>query len=290
MKTSTGTTSWTGRAYAAAATVRPRPDVLDPASRSQCRRGRRPLSCGNGFRMRGNIGRDGAIAQRNQRLRALAHQFDFVQVFFAADRALDQRDIHVRREIPWRPPAGCRPDRLSRPRASSRSSISRNDIWQPEQPSSQTVARRSLLISLTDPPPHQRQVGQELAALQHFRDRLAFLKQRARRANVHALAASGTGFGRSPGLVQIGDHLASRCPGPSRPRYARPRSRRIRARSGCRECSGCDRRRSGRATHPPPLGIAVGKVHVGDFQLLRQPSATRSGRWRRTPSRRDCAR
>src|SRR5579864_1188896 len=129
-----------------------------------------------------------------------------------------------------------------------RSSISRKDMWQPEQPSSHTVARRFLLIQPRSPRrtrrytketfhrgrsrrkllpmnsfvklrvlrgssfsfvffPHHGQVRQELPPLEHFGDRAPFFKQRAGRTYVNALAATGAGFGRSPGFIQVGDDL-----------------------------------------------------------------------------------
>ena len=42
-----------------------------------------------------HIGRDRAVAQRDQNLRALAHDLDLVQILFTADRAFDQRNVDV---------------------------------------------------------------------------------------------------------------------------------------------------------------------------------------------------
>src|SRR5262252_803305 len=55
--------------------------------------------------------------------------------------------------------------------------------------------------------PHFGQVWQELAPLRHLGHRPPFLKQRAGRAHVHALATAGAGWGRTPRLVQVGDDL-----------------------------------------------------------------------------------
>src|ERR1700741_2642354 len=113
---------------------------------------------------------------------------------------------------------------------SSRSSISRKDVWQPEQPSSHTVAKRFLLMTsgfrhpasgsrLPGPRlfpecrytwgkclivrsfvffPHHGQVGQELPPLEHFGNRASLLKQGAGGTYMNALAATGAGFRRSP--------------------------------------------------------------------------------------------
>ena len=91
-----------------------------------------------------NVAGDGAIAQRHQDLGARADQLDAVQVFLARNRAFHQRDVHVLGEL-----LGVHQRALDHARrgwasASRRSSVSRSDMWQPEQPSSQTVARRIL--------------------------------------------------------------------------------------------------------------------------------------------------
>ena len=138
--------------------------------------------------------------------------------------------------------------------------------------------------------PHQGQVRQELPPFRHLGHRFSFLRQRAGGAHVHALAATGAAF-RSPQGSFRSVMTRRRCRGPSRPRCARLRFRRRPARSACTGCSGCGRPRSARARRPPAaLRIPVGEVDVRHPQLLRQRSADRSGRWRRRPSRRGCAR
>src|SRR5579864_9652894 len=97
---------------------------------------------------------------------------------------------------------------------SSLSSMSRNDMWQPEQPSSHTVARRFLLMQPTHAThsfiflPHHRQVGQELPALEHLGDRASLFKESAGRTDMYALAATGAGFRGAPRFVQVGDDLS----------------------------------------------------------------------------------
>src|SRR6185369_6506187 len=81
---------------------------------------------------------------------------------------------------------------------SKRSSVSSSDMWHPEHPSSHTVARRSLLTPIL---PHQRQIGQKLPALKHFRNGFSFLRQSTRGANVHALATPGTSLRAAPRLI-----------------------------------------------------------------------------------------
>src|SRR4051812_46817319 len=83
----------------------------------------------------------------------------------------------------------------------SRSSMSRNDMWQPEQPSSHTVATFTLLTFAS----HQGDVAEELSALGHLGDRGALLAQGAGRADVDALAAPRAAGALAPRLVQIGN-------------------------------------------------------------------------------------
>src|ERR1700733_6236027 len=130
--------------------------------------------------------------------------------------------------------------------ASKRSSMSRNDMWQPEQPSSQTVAIRFLLMDHAGAKArilslarrsakallfhstitfiargllraglavsfvllaHHGQVGQELTAFEHFRHGSSLFKQRAGWAHMDAFAATGTGFRQSPWVIEVGDDL-----------------------------------------------------------------------------------
>src|SRR6266496_2189977 len=78
----------------------------------------------------------------------------------------------------------------------SRSSMSRNDMWQPEQPSSQTVAMRGLAVTagLSSRRPardidHAKVWQERTAALAALGDRAALLEQGAGRADLDALAA-----------------------------------------------------------------------------------------------------
>ena len=92
--------------------------------------------------------------------------------------------------------------------ASSRSSMSRNDMWQPEQPSSQTVAIFALLLIRVSSRIMVR-YGRNWRCLTISATDRALLEQRAGRADVHALAAAGAALAGAPGLVQVGDHAAS---------------------------------------------------------------------------------
>ena len=53
------------------------------------------------------------------------------------------------------------------------------------------------------------QVRQELTALFHLGNRLAFFAERAGGADMHAFAAAGAGFGGAPGLIEVGDHACA---------------------------------------------------------------------------------
>ena len=82
--------------------------------------------------------------------------------------------------------------------------MSRKDMWQPEQPSSQIVARvglrhRRLLVD-------QLEVGQERPTLlAPLGDRAALLEQRAGRADLDALAAARAGRRLAPRRAHVGD-------------------------------------------------------------------------------------
>src|SRR5579863_10440910 len=92
-----------------------------------------------------------------------------------------------------------------------RSSMSRNDMWQPEQPSSQTVASVGFwlpCISLIAFASHHRQVRQKLPPLGHFGHGPSFLAQRAGGADMHAFAATGTALRFAPRLGQDSDDHA----------------------------------------------------------------------------------
>src|SRR5512140_3032560 len=84
--------------------------------------------------------------------------------------------------------------------------MSRKDMWQPEQPSSHTVASLTLLTPIL---PHHRQVREEAGPLRHFADRLPLLGERPGRADLDALAAPRARLGGAPGLVQVGDDLGA---------------------------------------------------------------------------------
>ena len=62
-------------------------------------------------------------------------------------------------------------------------------MWQPEQPSSHTVANFSLLIAL----PSYVQVGQKIGVLGVVGADLALVEQRAGRADLDAFAAARAG-------------------------------------------------------------------------------------------------
>src|SRR3954454_15494077 len=72
---------------------------------------------------------------------------------------------------------------------------------------------RVSLCSLTSLP-HKRQVWQELTALRHFSDGLAFFEERAGGADVHAFSAGSAGIALAPASGQIGDDFGlSTAPG-----------------------------------------------------------------------------
>ena len=91
----------------------------------------------------------GAIAEGNQDLGALADLLDLLQVLHVRHGAFHQRDVGFRELLE----IGDRAKRTTPPccaSSTSRSSRSRNDMWQPEQPPSQTVAKRGFAC-LPDP-------------------------------------------------------------------------------------------------------------------------------------------
>src|ERR1035438_2922178 len=93
-------------------------------------------------------------------------------------------------------------------RSSSRSSMSRKDMWQPEQPSSHTVASVGLRSLVTGFTSHHGQIRQKLSALGHLGHRSAFLAQCAGGTNLDALSATGAAFRFAPRLGQVSDHQA----------------------------------------------------------------------------------
>ena len=87
--------------------------------------------------------------------------------------------------------------------------MSRNDMWQPEQPSSQTVASAGLRHRVCSSVLTRRssQVRQErpVASLLPLGDRSALLEERAGRADLDALAAAGAGRRLAPRRPHVGD-------------------------------------------------------------------------------------
>ena len=94
-------------------------------------------------------------------------------------------------------------------------------MWQPEQPSSQTVARMawSLLPQILAEPLEERKEGSPF--LGALGDRTAVLEQRARGADLDALAAARAGRRVAP-AVPIRSRHAPRCREPMTPQVWAP--------------------------------------------------------------------
>ena len=151
-----------------------------------------------------DVARHRAVAQRDQQLRPRTYRADDVQVLIVCDRALDQDHVHVLQGTPCRRRSGCRRVDVSA-RSSSRSSMSRNDMWQPEQPPSQTVASRRALSSLFLVLIVHSEVGQERPLLLlHLGDVRPLSNSAPGRARLHALAAARARRRLAPRLVQVG--------------------------------------------------------------------------------------
>ena len=126
-----------------------------------------------------------------------------MQVFLAADRAFDQRDVDV----------------LGKFLGVDQRAVDELELFRHIQQALVHVEKRHVTSGAAIEPdggerfllimflPHHVSDTAGTGAFQHFGHRAALFGQRAGRTDMHAFAAAGAGFRCSPGLVQIGDHL-----------------------------------------------------------------------------------
>ena len=164
-------------------------------------------------------------------------------------------------------------------------------MWQPEQPSSQTVASFHLLHTCTSsawrarrgdgrcdpaspsPPrpcpfPPVRRWGRPARTCRNW-------------CRLWRRPISGSGRDNDAGVMPR--ELISQTCAPSTSAQTRTQRVHRMQRLWSSTKRGCD-------TSTGSCGKVVGIAHAGDAQALRHVPATRSGRWRRTRRRRDCAR
>ena len=162
-------------------------------------------------------------------------------------------------------------------------------MWQPEQPSSQTVASRGLAHdSRASPAPLEvREEGP--AGLGALGDRAALLEQRPGRADLDALAAAGAGGRLPPGGAEVGDH-----PGVDAPAHHVPGVGALDLVADPHAAGAHDtavvvdgeQRVAGVDADPR---VDRRQLEVGEPEGLRPGPGARSGCWPRTPSRCGCA-